>query len=230
MQIQIWSDIACPWCYVGKRRFEAALAQFEHRDAVEVVWRSFELDPTAPATQDEPQAALLARKYGMSLEKAEAMNARMTEHAAAEGLDFHFDRVRVGNTFDAHRLVHLAATRGLQDAMKERLFRAYLTEGRSLGDRATLVELAGEVGLEESAARAALDSDTFAAGVRADEARARSLGITGVPFFVIDEKYGISGAQPAEVILGALRQAWREKAMVDVGGDGGRCDDESCEM
>lgn len=230
MQIQIWSDIACPWCYVGKRRFEAALARFEHRDAVEVVWRSFELDPSAPAVQDEPQAVLLARKYGMSVEKAEAMNARMTEQAAGEGLEFHFERTRVGNTFDAHRLVHLARTRGLQDAMKERLFRAYLTEGRALGERDTLVELAGEVGIDEGDARAALDSDAFAQGVRADESRARALGITGVPFFVIDEKYGISGAQPAEVILGALRQAWSESGMVVMGGDGGRCDDGSCEV
>ena len=230
MQIQIWSDIACPWCYVGKRRFEAALAQFEHRDGVEVTWRSFELDPAAPATQDEPQAVLLARKYGVSVEKAEAMNARMTEQAAGEGLEFHFERARVANTFDAHRLVHFARTRGLQDAMKERLFRAYLTEGRSLGDRETLVELAGVVGLDASETRAALDSGNFAQGVRADEARARALGITGVPFFVIDEKYGISGAQPADVILGALRQAWSESPMVVMGGDGGRCDDGSCEV
>ena len=173
MKIEIWSDIACPWCYVGKRRFERALGSFSHRDDADVTWRSFELDPTAPRQQSERQAELLARKYQVPLERAEAMNANMTAAARKEGLDFHFDRVRVGNTFDAHRLIHFAATRGKRDAMVERLFQAYLTEGQPLGDINVLVRLAGEVGLDTAAAREALESTTFGDSVRADEKRAQ---------------------------------------------------------
>jgi len=210
MKVEIWSDIACPWCYVGKRRFERALAQFEHAGDVEVVWRSFELDPNAPRTHAESQDALLAKKYGMPLEKARAMNERMTGEARKEGLDFRFDRVKVGNTFDAHRLVHLAAESGRADAMKERLMRAYFTEGEAVGDRETLVRLGIEVGLDEAGVRKVVNGDAYANDVRADEERARSFGISGVPFFAIDEKYGVSGAQPSEVLLGALRQAYEE--------------------
>ncbi len=210
MKVEIWSDIACPWCYVGKRRFEAALGQFEHADDVEVVWRSFELDPTAPRTREEPQHELLAAKYGTTLEQAQEMNARMAGEAKKEGLDFHLDRVKVGNTFDAHRLVHLAAESGKADAMKERLMRAYLSEGEALGEPATLERLGAEVGLDAERVRAVLASDEFAREVRADEGRARGFGISGVPFFAIDERYGVSGAQASEVLLGALRQAYEE--------------------
>src|SRR6476661_191704 len=210
MKVEIWSDIACPWCYVGKRRFERALAQFEHAGDVEVVWRSFELDPNAPRTYAESQDELLAKKYGMPVEKARAMNERMTGEARKEGLAFHLDRVKVGNTFDAHRLVHLAAESGRADAMKERLMRAYFTEGEAVGDPATLVRLGAEIGLDEARVREVVNGDAYATDVRADEARARSFGISGVPFFAIDERYGVSGAQPAEVLLGALRQAYEE--------------------
>jgi predicted DsbA family dithiol-disulfide isomerase len=218
MKVEIWSDIACPWCYVGKRRFESALGQFEHAPDVEVVWRSFELDPTAPRQHAESQDELLAKKYGMSVEKAQEMNARMTGEARKEGLDFHFDRVKVGNTFDAHRLVHLAAESGQADAMKERLMRAYLTEGEALGDPATLRRLGAEVGLDPVRVEAVVGSDAFATDVRADEARARSFGISGVPFFAIDERYGVSGAQSAEVLLAALRQAHEESDATRAGG------------
>ena len=210
MKIEIWSDIACPWCYVGKRRFEQALHEFEHAGDVEIVWRSFELDPHAPRTYAESQDELLAKKYGMPVEKARAMNERMTGEARKEGLDFHLDRVRVGNTFDAHRLVHLAAESGRADAMKERLMRAYFTEGEAVGDPATLVRLGAEMGFDEARVREVVNGDAYAADVRADEARARSFGISGVPFFAIDERYGVSGAQPTEVLLGALRQAYEE--------------------
>jgi predicted DsbA family dithiol-disulfide isomerase len=210
MKVEIWSDIACPWCYVGKRRFEQALGRFEHRDDVEVVWRSFELDPDAPRSVGMPQDELLAKKYGMPIERAREMNARMTSEAAKEGHDFHVDRVQVGNTFDAHRLVHLAAESGKAEAMKERLMRAYFTEGESVGDPATLERLAAEVGLDETSVRDVLGGDRFAADVRADESRARSFGISGVPFFAIDERYGVSGAQPPDVLLEALRQAHTE--------------------
>jgi predicted DsbA family dithiol-disulfide isomerase len=235
MQIEIWSDIACPWCYVGKRRFEQALDHFEHRDDVNVLWRSFELDPSAPATHDEPQAELLARKYGMPVAQAEAMNARMTAAAKEEGLDFHFDRVKVGNTFDAHRIVHLAREAGLQDAMKERLMRAYLTEGKAIGRRDVLEPLAVEVGLDAARVREVLGGDELAAEVRADEARARALGINGVPFFVLGGKYGVSGAQSPELILEALRQAYAETqpkiVMANRAGGmgaGAQCDGEGC--
>jgi predicted DsbA family dithiol-disulfide isomerase len=228
MKVEIWSDIACPWCYVGKRRFEQALDRFEHRDDVDVVWRSFELDPNAPTSVGMPQDELLAKKYGMPIERARAMNERMTSEAAKEGLDFHFDRVQVGNTFDAHRLVHLAAKTGRADAMKERLMRAYLTEGKSLGDPATLQRLAADVGLDDASIRDVLGGDRFAADVRADEARARSFGISGVPFFAIDEKYGVSGAQTPDVLLEALQHAHAESHLTMVTGDGGQCDDGSC--
>jgi predicted DsbA family dithiol-disulfide isomerase len=229
MKVEIWSDIACPWCYVGKRRFESALEQFEHADDVEVVWRSFELDPTAPRTHPEPQDELLARKYGMPVERARAMNERMAGEARKEGLDFHFERVKVGNTFDAHRLVHLAAESGKADAMKERLMRAYLTEGEALGDPETLGRLGAEVGLEADRVRQVLASDELAADVRADEERARAFGISGVPFFAIDERYGVSGAQTPAVLLGALRQAYEERTPTAVGdGGGAQCDENGC--
>jgi predicted DsbA family dithiol-disulfide isomerase len=210
MKIEIWSDIACPWCYVGKRRFESALAQFEHADDVEVVWRSFELDPNAPRLREGSQHEHLAEKYGMPVERARAMNERMTSEGKKEGIEFDFDRVRMGNTFDAHRLVHLAAESGRAAAMKERLMRAYFTEGESLADSDTLVRLGAEAGLDADRVREVVGSDAYATDVRADEQRARALGITGVPFFAIDERYGVSGAQPAEVLLGAVRQAYEE--------------------
>lgn len=210
MKVEIWSDIACPWCYVGKRRFESALRQFEHAGDVDVVWRSFELDPDAPRTHAESQDELLAKKYGMPVERARQMNERMTGEAQKEGLSFHLDRVRVGNTFDAHRLVHLAAAAGKAEPMKERLMHAYFTDGDAVGDPATLARLAGKVGLDPVQVKLMLASDAYAAEVRSDEMRARSLGITGVPFFAIDERYGVSGAQTADVLLGALRQAYEE--------------------
>ena len=229
MQIEIWSDIACPWCYVGKRRFEAALAQFGPRDQVEIRWRSFELDPNAPTEHDEPQALLLSRKYGVPLAQAEAMNARMTAAAHEEGLDFHLGRVRVGNTFDAHRVVHLAHEVGLEDVMKERLMRAYLTEGLAIGRHDVLEGLAIEVGIDAARVRTVLSSGEFASEVRADEARARALGISGVPFFVLGGKYGVSGAQSPALLLEALQQAYAEtRVLVPVGNAGAQCDDTGC--
>src|SRR3954451_1422103 len=178
MNIEIWSDIACPWCYVGKRRFAAALASFEHRDDVNVTWRSFELDPSAPREREGDRTEHLASKYGVTREHAEQMHAQMTQVAAGEGLDFRFDIARSGNTFDAHRLVHLAAAHGRQDAMKERLFRAYLSEGELVSDHATLPRLGADVGLPEADTRDLIASDRYASDVRADEAAATSLGIT----------------------------------------------------
>lgn len=232
MKIEIWSDVACPWCYVGKRRFEAALAGFEHRDAVEVVWRSFELDPTAPVRHDLPAPELLARKYRIPVAQAEAMNARLAGEARKEGLEMDLAGLVVGNTFDAHRLIHLAAELGLRQAMVHRLFRAYFTDNDAIGEHDVLVRLAEDVGILAERAHRMLASDEFAAAVRADEARARAFGISGVPFFAIDERYGISGAQPAEAILGALRQAWpesRPRVLTPVGeAKGDACTDDGC--
>jgi predicted DsbA family dithiol-disulfide isomerase len=230
MRVEIWSDVVCPWCYVGKRRFEAALARFAHRDAVRVQWRSFELDPSAPAERTEDPATHLARKYGMSRAQAEQAQARVTEVAKAEGLAFDLAGARSGNTFDAHRLIHLAAEHGLQGEAKERLLRAYFVERRPIGQRATLLSLAGEVGLDVDEATAALAGDAFAEAVRADEREAARIGVSGVPFFLLDRRYAISGAQPVEVALRALERAWADAsaaAAPETGGSGA-CDDGSC--
>jgi predicted DsbA family dithiol-disulfide isomerase len=210
MQVEIFSDVVCPWCAVGKRRFEAALTRFEHADEIDVVWRAFELDPRAPTRNEGDNADHLARKYGMTRQQAVAAGDRMAATAAVEGLDFHFERLQSGNTFDAHRLLHYArgAGPGLQDALKERLFVAYFTEGEPIGERDTLVRLAGEVGLDPVECAQVLASDRYGDEVRADEREAHELGVTGVPFFVIDGKFGVPGAQDADTILDVLRRAW----------------------
>ncbi|EYB69572.1 DSBA oxidoreductase [Deinococcus phoenicis] len=210
LRVDIWSDIACPWCYIGKRHFEQALASFPQRDQVEVVWHSFELDPSAPVQSPVTMRDGLARKYGRSAAQAQEMMDHMTGVAAADGLDYHFENLKLTNTFAAHQLIHFAAQRGLGDAMKERLLRAYLSEGEFLGDPEVLVRLGADVGLDADEVRAALDSGKYADAVRQDEAQAQALGISGVPFFVLGGKYGVSGAQPAEVLRGALEQVWNE--------------------
>ena len=207
MRIEIWSDVVCPWCYIGKRRFETALAGYERADEVEIVWRSFELDPDAPRTRTEPPAERLAQKYGMTVEQAQQAQARVTAVAAAEGLEYRLADARSGNSFDAHRLLQLAGERGLQPELKERLLRAYFSEGEAIGEPDVLERLAVEVGLDGAEVAALLAGDRFADDVRADERRARLLGIHGVPFFVIDERVGVEGAQPPDVLLGAFRQA-----------------------
>ena len=234
MKVEIWSDVVCPWCYIGKRRFETALGRFDHRDDVEVIWRSFELDPTAPALREGDPAEQLAAKYGMSRQQAVDNQNRLTQMAAAEGLDFHFDTARSGNTFNAHRVLHLAEASGVQGEAKERLMRAYFSEAEAIGDVETLVRLAGEVGIPEADARAVLSSDTYAAQVREDEREAGELGISGVPFFVIDRRYGVSGAQSPDVLLKALEQAWADahpaRVLTPIGGGAGdaTCTDETC--
>ena len=228
MNVEIWSDIACPWCYVGKRRFEAALAEFEHRDEVEVTWRSFELDPAAPREHEGDRVEQLAQKYGTTREQAEAMYGRMTAIAAEEGLDFRFDIARGGNMFDAHRLVHLGAAHGRQDAMKERLLRAYLSEGEVMGDPAVLERLALEVGLPGDELRDVLATDRYAAEVRDDEATAAALGITAVPFFVVDRSIAASGAQPPELLRELLDRAWAQRSPLPVVTGGESCGPDGC--
>ena len=208
MKVAIYSDVVCPWCAIGKRRFESAMSRFEHADEVEVEWRAFELDPNAPRRREGDYVGRLARKYGISREQAVAANENLTAMAAAEGLEFHFADAKPGNTFNAHRLLHFARGLGLQDALKERLFVAYFTEGEPIGEHDTLVLLAAEVGLDPVAVREVLESEAFAAEVRADEADAQELGVSGVPFFVVDGRFGIPGAQDADTILGVLNRAW----------------------
>lgn len=209
MRIDIWSDIVCPWCYVGKRRFESALARFEHRDDVQVVHRSFQLNPAAPRDGTSSRREMLMRKYRLSPEQVVEVDARMTQTAAADGLDYHLEGTLTGNTLDAHQLVHLGQVRGVQDAVVDRLYRAYFTEQRSIFDHASLVDLAGEAGLDREDAAAALRENRFAEAVETDNELAHRLGATGVPFFVIDERYGISGAQAQEVFLDALEKAYQ---------------------
>jgi predicted DsbA family dithiol-disulfide isomerase len=210
MQVEIWSDVVCPWCYLGKRRFEAALESFDHRADVDVVYRSFELDPQAARDDTEPMIDVLASKYGMSRQQAADAQRQMTERAAADGLKFHMDGLRRGNTRDAHRLLHLAKAVDLQAELTERLHRAYFTEQRSVFDHDRLLEIGVEAGLDRDDVRRVLDSVDYNDAVDTDEAMAASLGATGVPFFVIDRRYGISGAQPAGAIAQVLHDAWAE--------------------
>jgi predicted DsbA family dithiol-disulfide isomerase len=228
VHVEIWSDIACPWCYVGKRRFEAALTGYEHRDDVTVTWRSFELDPGAPPERGVSGAEHLASKYGLSVEQAQARQAQLAALAAEDGLDLRFDRVRGGNTFDAHRLVHLAEAHGMQDATKERLMRAYLSEGELISDHATLARLGAEAGLPAGEVAELLAGDRFAAEVRDDERTGAALGITGVPFFVVDRAFGASGAQPPEVLRGLLERAWEARPAVEVVTTGESCGVDGC--
>ena len=228
MDVEIWSDIACPWCYVGKRRFESALARFEHRDEVRITWRSFELDPGAPRERDGDLATRLAHKYGMSVDQARDSQRQLTEVAAGEGLDFRFEIARSGLTFDGHRIVHLAAEHDLQDAMKERLLRAYFTDGELIGDHETLVRLASEVGVPAPEAVDVLAGDRFGDAVRADELTAQRLGIGAVPTFVVDGTLGASGAQPPEQLLQLLRRGWAQRTPVTVVAGGEACGPDGC--
>jgi predicted DsbA family dithiol-disulfide isomerase len=228
VEVEIWSDIACPWCYVGKRRFEAALAQFEHRDEVRVTWRSFELDPSAPREREGDRAVRLAEKYGIPVERAREMEQQLTETAGGEGLEFRFDIARSGATFDGHRVVHLAREHGLQDAMKERLLRAYFSEGALIGDHETLVALGVEVGLEEDQLREVLAGDRYAQEVREDERTAAQFGISAVPTFVVDRAVGASGAHPPEALRQLLEQGWANRSPISVIAGGETCDVDGC--
>src|SRR5580658_3194939 len=232
MQVDIFSDVVCPWCVIGKRRFETALGRFEHADEVDVVWRAYELDPTAPTRREGDYLDRLAAKYGMSRERAEAATAGLTTMAATEGLDFHFERAQPGNTFDAHRLLHYAheVGSGLQDALADRLFTAYFTEGAPIGDRPTLIELAAAVGLDRDECAEILAGDRYAEAVRADERAAHDLEVSGVPYFVIDGRFAIPGAQDAETILRVLERAWARShpLKVTVPATGETCEGDSC--
>jgi predicted DsbA family dithiol-disulfide isomerase len=210
MIVEIWSDVVCPWCYLGKRRFERALESFDHRDDVDVVYRSFELDPFAPVGVTSATVEVLASKYGMTAIQADNAQRQMEQRAAEDGLDFHLDGLRSGNTRDAHRLLQLAKARGNQAELTERLHRAYFTEQRSIFEHDSLADLAADAGIDRGEVGQVLAGDDYRDDVEADEATARSLGANGVPFFVIDRRYGISGAQPAEAIAQVLYRAWTD--------------------
>lgn len=223
MKIEIWSDVMCPFCYIGKRHFEKALAQFEHGDTVQIEWRSFQLDPDLQAQPGKTVYAYLAERKGMSIEQSKQMHANVVAMAARAGLRYDFDRAVIGNSFDAHRLSHLAAQHGKQDAFEERMFAAYFTEGEDIANHETLIRLGTSCGLDEAEMRAVLNSDTYADAVRNDQEEAYKVGARGVPFFVIDRRYAVSGAQPAESFLQALQQAWTESHPKPVGTDGDVC-------
>jgi predicted DsbA family dithiol-disulfide isomerase len=211
MDVHIWSDVVCPWCYLGKRRFEHALALFDHRDEIHVTHRSFQLDPSRPRHQTTNRHEMLKSKYQLSDQQVRDMDVRMEHLADVEGLEYHLsDAGLTGNTLDAHQLVQLGKARGIQDAVIERLYRAYFTEQRSVFDRDSLVALAGEAGLDRAEARDVLERDAYVEAVTADVLEARSLGVSGVPFFVLGGRYGVSGAQATDVFTKALTKAWEE--------------------
>jgi predicted DsbA family dithiol-disulfide isomerase len=212
MDIHIWSDIVCPWCYLGKRRFEHALALFDHRNEVRVTHRSFQLDPSRPRHETTNRRAMLKAKYQRTDQQVREMDAQMEHLADIEGLEYHLtDAGLTGNTLDAHQLLQLGKVRGIQDAVIERLYRAYFTEQRSVFDRDSLVSLAEDAGLDGSEARDVLERDAYAEAVAADVREARALGVSGVPFFVLDGRYGVSGAQSTDVFAEALTTAWNER-------------------
>jgi len=231
MKIEIWSDVACPWCYIGKRRFETALAAFPHRDAVEVQWRSFQLDPSLPEHYDGTELDYLSTRKGMAPDQVAGMFEHVASLASAEGLYYRFDDVVVANSFTAHRLIHLAAAHGKQDAAKERLLSDHFEHGRDIGSRDYLTSLGLDLGIGAAELEELFSSDKYADDVRQDFAEASALGISGVPFFVIDRKFGLSGAQSAETFSAALDQAWQEShplVMADAGAAAGACGPDGC--
>ena len=211
MRVDIWSDVICPWCYVGKARFEKALSTFPHRDQVEVAYHSFELDPDSPRGVSESNLTVLSKKFGKSREEALAMDDHVGGMARAEGLGFDSGRP-VGNTFDLHRVLHLGLDRGVQRELLTAVNEAYFAQARNVFDRAVLTEVAAGAGLDADEAGKVFDSGAYADEVRRDERQAREIGISGVPFFVFDMALGASGAQPAELFSRALGQAWERKA------------------
>jgi len=226
LMIEVWSDIVCPWCYIGKRRLERALARFDGEVSVE--WRSFQLDPSTPVGDPRPVAESLAARKGLSAAQVQGMFGHVTAIAAQEGLVYDFGRARTANTLDAHRLLHFAKAHGRQGEVKERLMHAYFTEGADVADHSVLAGLAAETGLDAVAAKEALAGGAYAQEVEEDIAQARAYGISGVPFFVFDQRLGVSGAQPLEVFEQALRQS----SLTMLGATGkqsdGECTDDSC--
>ena len=242
MRVDVWSDVVCPWCFIGLSNLEQAVAGFAHGDEVEVVLHSYELDPDAPQQDDRSLNELLAKKYGATTEQIEAQQHRITQLGAEAGIDFQFDRAKRANTFESHRLLHLARERGVQLELKHRLGRAYFTDGELLADHDVLRKAAADVGLDPAEVDEVLSSDRYAAEVRQDEEAGREIGISGVPFFVIDGRLGLSGAQPPETLQQVLERAWPERVTgritmvddatgpADAPADADACGPEGCEV
>ncbi len=212
MKVEIWSDIMCPFCYIGKRNFEAALNEFDAKNEIEIEWKSFQLDPTIPKMFEKKVSTYeyLAERKGMPVERSKEMHDNIVETARKVGLTYNFEKAVVANSFDAHKLIQLAKTKGLGDAAEESLFKAYFTDGKDMSDHSTLIQLGKEIGLNEEEIIAALVSEEFEAKVNFDVSEGSQLGVTGVPFFVFDRKYAVSGAQPIETFLNALKQSHAE--------------------
>ncbi|GGU28189.1 DsbA family oxidoreductase [Nocardioides albus] len=229
MRIDVWSDVVCPWCYIGKRHLEEALEGFEHSDDVEIVYHSFELDPSAPQVPVESTVEALSKKFGASVEQTREMMKQVSVPAAAAGLEFSYEDTPHARTIDAHRLIHLAKAEGKQAALKEELLAAYFTRGQSMGDHSVLRQAAVNVGLDAARVDEVLASDEYAADVQADIDQARAYGATGVPFYVVEEKYGVSGAQPTKVFSQLLERVHAEtKPALTIVGDGDACGPDGC--
>ncbi|MBL7817755.1 MAG: DsbA family oxidoreductase [Saprospiraceae bacterium] len=224
MKVEIWSDVMCPFCYIGKRKFENALAEFEHKDNVEVVWKSFQLNPYLETEPDKSINEYLAEAKGWTLQQAKEANQYVTQVARQVGLTYNMDKAVVANSFDAHRFSHLAKQHGLQDAAEERLFKAYFTEGGNTADHATLVQLGTDIGLDAAEVKAVLESDKYSDEVKHDIFEAQQVGVRGVPFFVLNNKYAVSGAQDSALFLQALRQTWAETEKTVIFAEGSSCD------
>ena len=210
IKVEIWSDIACPFCYIGKRKFEQALAQFEHKDQVEVEWKSFLLDPNKVTDPSVKIKESLAKRKGISIEEAEKMSDYVTLAAKPVGLDYNFDKMIVANTFKSHRLLHFAKTKGKQNDLKEALLKAYFLDGKNIDDNKTLTEIAVSNGFDNTELEAFLNSEEYTEQVKSDISDAQEIGVQGVPFFVFDRKFAISGAQDSEVLLNTLEKAYSE--------------------
>ena len=235
MKVEIWSDIMCPFCYIGKRRFEEALRQFPHKEDIEVTWKSFQLNPAMKTDPGKSINQYLAETKGWTVEQAKQVNEQVTRMAAEAGLHYDFDKAIVANSFDAHRLIQLAKANGKGDEMEERLFSAYFTEGKDTSDHETLTQLGAEIGLNAADIQKMLTSNEYAEHVEMDIYESRQIGVRGVPYFVLNDRYAVTGAQPSETFHGALTQAWNEwdkqhSQFKEIGGDAEVCKPrESCE-
>lgn len=233
MKVEIWSDVMCPFCYIGKRNFESALQQFSGQEEVQVEWKSFQLDPTVVSGSGKNVFEYLAERKGFSYDQSVQMHRQVTQTARAAGLDYHFEKAKVANSYDAHRLIQLAKQHGLGDAAEERLFRAYFIEGHDIGNSDTLVMLGKEIGLDENMVRKMLGNNEYAVSVDSDIREAAQLGIRGVPFFVFDRKYAVSGAQPPAAFIQALQQSfneWKQSTPATLAETSASCsvDDDNC--
>ena len=224
MKVEIWSDVMCPFCYIGKRKFENALNQFAHKDEVEVIWKSFQLSPDMKTEPNKSTTQYLAETKGWSLKQAQEATQYVTDVAKKVGLTYNMDKAVVANSFDAHRFLHFAKEHGVQNEAKEQLLKAYFTEGLNTADHDTLIQLGTEIGLDAKELKALLDSDLYADKVRQDIYEAQQVGVRGVPFFVLNEKYAVSGAQESDLFLQALNQTWAETERPIVVADGETCD------